>query len=324
MKKAEMYNLSNEELVAIYQDESRSIKERDDAVTVLIENNMGLIMNTIKKYNVTYKTSWDYLIQAGRTGIFLAAKRYNPEKYNTVFATYAVSQIAAAVSDEVNKSACDFGSNHYVANVKEVKRAINEIQVDKGIEYFPTSEEIQQHIRYHFNKVIPKNTIESCIVCINQSEHLSTDVETYQNYLPASTEDDAEAKAIKNAIRTDIQKAVNKLPPEERFAYLLHSGFYDGITRNFFTIAVLMNKRPEFVERHNGRPLTAFFAQKFYNNAIDALQNEPLLKQYVYTGVKFTTSNEQLISDYELTLLDTEEADEIATDIFDNMTPEDF
>lgn len=314
--KEEYKSMKNEDLVKIYQNEdgSYSVGETRDAINALIENNMGLIMSVIKKYTINHKTTWDDLVQAGRMAIFLAASRYDTS-HKTLFHTFAVSQIKAAVSDEINRSASDYTSNHYASHIKMVKRAISEIQNKKGSDYYPEVREIQDHIKIRDGKVISEITINNCLVGIMQSEHLSLDDDNNRAAIVATDTVSISEQEYRAALKSDIALALSKLPPEEKFAFCMVQGYTDGKLRTFNQVAELMNQSPAFVRRHK-KKITAFFVQKYYNKAVDLLKTDSVMKTYRVRDAVFDRS---VVNNWNCSFMQDSEACSVAMDICDGI-----
>ncbi|ADU24113.1 sigma-70 family RNA polymerase sigma factor [Ruminococcus albus] len=275
----EIIELTNEDIVRIYQDlESQFTKrEKELAATVLIEKNIGLITSTLKHFTTNKRTSWDELMQAGRYGIFYAAKRY---KFNegTQFHTFAVSQIKAAILDELNKATSN-SSNHYMINEKKIKMAIADIQAIKGANYYPNADEIRSCILANRGEDIPTTTIERCMVGSRQNEAQSLDDDNFNHSIPDLTAT-CEEIVDQQYMKSDVEKALDRLPPAERFVLIHKHGFVNGIEYSDSQIANLMNQQAMFIKMNKGKKISNFIVGKYAKNGELLISRDAKLQVY--------------------------------------------
>lgn len=317
MTKEEIRSYSNEDLVEIYQNanERYTAHEKELAITVLLEKNIGLIASTLKHFSANKKTTWDELVQAGRCGIFFAAKRYNPAS-GAQFHTYAVSQIRAAILDEINRSSSN-SSNHYLINEKKVKTAISEIQATKGGNYCPSSEEIRSFILVSRGEDIPTTTIERCIMGSRQNDAQSIDDVNFNYAIPDLTAN-CDEYVDQQYMKSDVERALDKLPAAERFVLQHKYGFINGIKYSDSQIANLMNTYGLYVRLNKGKKISAFIVGKYAKNGELLISRDPKLQTYGQRA----SSLARLKEEWNMVSVSTEDAcdfcDEIGDSILDD------
>lgn len=297
--------MSNEDLAMLYQNKENKYTnlERQLAMEALVEKNMALVTSVLKSYTLNARTSWDEMLQAGRIGLFLAADRFDPS-LGIQFHTYAVSQIKAAASDEINRSASNGSSNHYATHMKIIKRAIAGIQGEKGSEYKPDAREIRDYIKATTGKDIPISTIDHSIVGLKQADYISLDDENNKNLIvPQDEEDTAEKYMYQAELKEDITEAFRDLPPEEKYALITVLGYPDNNTHTFDQTAKLMNNNPFFIRRHKDKKISAFIVEKYFNNALEILRRNKDLAKYSSKSATFS----KIINDCRMEFLPSDE-----------------
>ena len=314
MTKEEIREFTNEDIVRIYQDLDHKYTkhEKDLAATVLIEKNIGLITSTLKHYTANKRTSWEELMQAGRTGIYFAAKRYKFDE-GTQFHTFAVSQIRAAILDELNRANSN-SSNHYMINEKKIKSAIADIQAIKGSNYCPNSDEIRSYILANKGEDIPTTTIERCMVGARQNEAQSLDDADFNYAVPDLTAN-CEEYIDQQYLKSDIEKALDRLPAAERFVLMHKHGFVNGIQYSESQIANLMNTYGMFVKMNKGKKISNFIVGKYAKNGELLISQDPKLQAY---GQK-CSSLAKVKEEWNMSTISTDEACAFCDEIGDSI-----
>src|SRR5437899_698687 len=87
---------------------SRAIREGIEAEATraeikMIESNLRLVVSVAKRWQDT-QLSMEELISAGNEGLQTAAKKYNPQGFNTRFSTYATLWIEQAIRMAANRA----------------------------------------------------------------------------------------------------------------------------------------------------------------------------------------------------------------------------
>ena len=313
----EYRTLTNEQLVTIYQGTDQySDMEREKAFNILLENNMGLIMSAIKKFTVHYKTNMRDLIDIGKSGIFLAALRYDTS-YDTVFSTFAFHEVYSVLAAEINTSASNNSSTHYTTYIKLVRKAIKELKGIHGIDYEPDEYMINAWIKSNCGKDVAVSTIQSCMNGIAQIDSLSTDDDNNKNILSSYDISAAEEQERQLAYRADIEIGTKPMTALEKFAFLARRGLYiENKTCTFGEIAAMMNKRPDYIKMNRGRVLTAYQAEKYYTRAMIKFRNNEYLSEKYETN---RDNNDYLIAkkNTQFTPADVNLVLETANDIAD-------
>lgn len=279
-KTEEIQTYDNDKLVEMFQSDDFSRREKNEILKTLISNNMGAITNVIKSYQISHKTSWDELLQAARRGMYFAATRYDKERGNK-FITFAMHEIKNAVSDSVNAAAGDYCSNYYSAHMKFVRKAITEIQKEKGESYEPETAEIHDWILTFLHKDIAETTIESCLEGLCQTEHASLEnIFAVSGIDPAFDESKAMQQINQMELKRDISLALSQLPEVQRLIVGYNHGLIDGKIYTFDKIAKKLNERPDLVKQNNSKLYSAFYCEKYSKEAISNLQHSNILRHH--------------------------------------------
>lgn len=125
----------------------RCRKGDTDAKNTLVEKNLRLVLSIAKHYMIS-SSQLDFmdLIQAGNIGLIKAAEKFDPDR-GFKFSTYATWWIRQSIT----RTLADTGTTiripvHAVEQIRYIKRAYNEIQLEKETEgiygYIPNYDEI--------------------------------------------------------------------------------------------------------------------------------------------------------------------------------------
>ena len=144
-------NMSNEELVKLYQDGDKS------ALDELIQANTGIISKIANRYNgINRELEFDDLFQSGVLGLIAVAKKYKFDIENKAkFITYAVHYINRYINSCVNgKTSKDIENNkfyHQCTSLNKPTGEDEEIEVGDSVAYvdygFEKNENIEVVIR---------------------------------------------------------------------------------------------------------------------------------------------------------------------------------
>ncbi|WP_195949276.1 sigma-70 family RNA polymerase sigma factor [Clostridium saudiense] len=160
-------NMSNEELVKLYQDGDKS------ALDELIQANTGIISKIANRYNgINRELEFDDLFQNGVIGFIKAVEKYNPNhEKKAKFITYAVFYIDRYIYGCVNGwSSKDTGNNELYNSCTSLNIPIGEDETEEiidfieGVDYgFENIEEniFLSNLRDELEKVMQEhNTLE--------------------------------------------------------------------------------------------------------------------------------------------------------------------
>lgn len=77
-------------------------KDKDEAVTELVQHNLKLVVNEAFRYAQCSSVAVEELYNAGRSGLVKAAYKYNPIQFNTRFSTYATPWIRQGMREAIH------------------------------------------------------------------------------------------------------------------------------------------------------------------------------------------------------------------------------
>jgi RNA polymerase primary sigma factor len=269
--------MTNEELVAIYQDDSEKASTRDFAINQLVKQNEPMIHRIINtKYTRNSRIKTDDLVQAGRVGIFIAAQEFD-FSYGRKFSTYAHYHIQCQLSEWVNKEIGKNDKPYYSALAAMVKNALVHFQEFENNSH-PSAQEICDYINNtkKSNKKISVSSVYHALNAINASESISYENAVADNMIQEASKDSVEDYAINMDLRSDIINAINRLPAEEKYVFQMKTGYPFGKECSNDTVAKQMNKIPAF----NSTKYSAFIVNKIYQKALRDLSHDPMLNQY--------------------------------------------
>ena len=87
--------------MAEQRDLAARIKAGDrEARETMILANLGMVVNIAKRY-CSHGATFDDLVQEGNSGLIYAVDRYDPEKHNASFSTYAYPWIRCMIQRAV-------------------------------------------------------------------------------------------------------------------------------------------------------------------------------------------------------------------------------
>lgn len=160
-------NMSNEDLVKLYQDGDKS------ALDELIQANTGIISKIANKYNgINRELEFDDLFQNGVIGFIKAVEKYNPNhEKKAKFITYAVFYIDRYIYGCVNGwTSRQVGNNEFYNSCTSLNSPIREDETEEvidfieGVDYgFENIEEkiFLQNLRKELEEVMQScNTLE--------------------------------------------------------------------------------------------------------------------------------------------------------------------
>ena len=153
----------------------------------------------------------------GIEGLMNAIERYSPQR-NTRFETYALIRIRGAIIDKIRSQ--DFLPRSVRKKIKDVKQAIEVLKQEYG--RIPTTVEIAKYLDIEPAKVTQILSEDVIITSIYDKKGNSEDsveiIETIEDSVKKAPEDVAEEKDVK----TDLQRALMRLPERERVLMVLY------------------------------------------------------------------------------------------------------
>ena len=153
----------------------------------------------------------------GVEGLINAVERFSPNK-NSRFETYALIRIRGAILDKIRSE--DFLPRSVRKKIKDIKQAIEVLKQKLG--RVPTTQEIAQYLDMEPSKVTQIMTEDVTITSIYEKKGTSDDsveiIDTIEDSHKLTPDENAE----ENNVKTDLQRALMRLPERERVLMVLY------------------------------------------------------------------------------------------------------
>jgi len=91
-------------------------KAREKALAELVNHNLKLVVKEAFRFSKTTRLEIKDFIGAGNVGLFIAATKFNPEKFKTKFSTYATYWIREAMQDFTYRNFASVNVPSHIAN----------------------------------------------------------------------------------------------------------------------------------------------------------------------------------------------------------------
>lgn len=152
----------------------------------------------------------------GVEGLINAVERFSPQK-NTRFETYALIRIRGAILDKIR--AQDFLPRSVRKKIKDIKQATETLKQDLG--RIPTTSEIANYLDMDVEKVNQIISEDVTVTSIYDKRGGSEDSMEIIDTIESDKLNPQERMEEKN-VKTDLQKALQRLPERERVLMVLY------------------------------------------------------------------------------------------------------
>ena len=152
----------------------------------------------------------------GVEGLINAVERFSPQK-NTRFETYALIRIRGAILDKIR--AQDFLPRSVRKKIKDIKLATETLKQDLG--RIPTTSEIANYLDMDVEKVNQIISEDVTVTSIYDKRGGSEDSMEIIDTIESDKLNPQERMEEKN-VKTDLQKALQRLPERERVLMVLY------------------------------------------------------------------------------------------------------
>ncbi|MBP3821101.1 FliA/WhiG family RNA polymerase sigma factor [bacterium] len=153
----------------------------------------------------------------GVEGLINAVERFSPQK-NSRFETYALIRIRGSILDKIRSQ--DFLPRSVRKKIKDVKHAIEVLKQKFG--RMPTTEEIASYLDIEPTKVVQIMSEDVTITSIYEKRGTSDEsmeiIDTIEDTNKLTPHEIAE----ENNVKTDLQRALMRLPERERVLMVLY------------------------------------------------------------------------------------------------------
>ena len=209
--------LPEEELVALWEEylNNKNKESRDS----LIVQYIYLVRYVVSRVKVSLPAtiSVEDITGYGVEGLMNAIERFSPQK-NTRFETYALIRIRGAILDKIRSQ--DFLPRSIRRKIKDVKNAIEILKQEYG--RVPTTNEIAEYMDMEPAKVTQILSEDVTVTSLYEKRGASEDSVEIIETIEDSTKLSPDAAAEEKDVKTDLQRALMRLPERERVLMVLY------------------------------------------------------------------------------------------------------
>ena len=209
--------LSEDELTTLWEKylADKSDKHSRDALIVQYIYLVRYVVGRVKVSLPALKSDEDIACY-GVEGLINADERFSPQK-NTRFETYALIRIRGAILDKIR--AQDFLPRSVRKKIKDIKLATETLKQDLG--RIPTTSEIANYLDMDVEKVNQIISEDVTVTSIYDKRGGSEDSMEIIDTIESDKLNPQERMEEKN-VKTDLQKALQRLPERERVLMVLY------------------------------------------------------------------------------------------------------
>ena len=210
--------LSEDELDALWEKylSNKNDKYSRDSIIVQYIYLVRYVVGRVK-VSLPSSISIEDITGYGVEGLINAVERFSPLK-NSRFETYALIRIRGAILDKIR--AQDFLPRSVRKKIKDIKQAIETLKQEFG--RTPTTNEIAEYLDMEPNKVTQIMSEDVTITSIYDKRGTSDDsveiIDTIEDTNKLTPHENAE----ENNVKTDLQRALMRLPERERVLMVLY------------------------------------------------------------------------------------------------------
>lgn len=210
--------LSEDELITLW---NKYLTDKSDKTSrdLLIVQYIYLVRYVVGRVKVSIPAtiSIEDIAGYGVEGLINAVERFSPQK-NTRFETYALIRIRGAILDKIRAE--DFLPRSVRKKIKDIKQASEVLKQELG--RTPTSTEIANYLDMDVDKVNQVIAEDVSITSIYEKRGSSEDSMEIIDTIEDSNKLNPQERMEEKNVKTDLQKALQRLPERERVLMVLY------------------------------------------------------------------------------------------------------
>ena len=210
--------LSEEELIALWE-KYLADKTNKQARDTLIVQYIYLVRYVVGRVKVSLPVtiSIEDIAGYGVEGLINAIERFSPQK-NTRFETYALIRVRGAILDRIRSE--DFLPRSVRKKIKDIKQAAAVLKQQLG--RTATSTEIANYLDMDVDKVNQVMSEDVVVTSIYDKRGTSEDSMEIIDTIEDSTKLNPQERMEEKNVKTDLQRALQRLPERERVLMVLY------------------------------------------------------------------------------------------------------
>lgn len=210
--------LSEDELTTLWEKylADKSDKHSRDLIIVQYIYLVRYVVGRVK-VSLPATISIEDIAGYGVEGLINAVERFSPQK-NTRFETYALIRIRGAILDKIRAE--DFLPRSVRKKIKDIKQAAEILKQEFG--RVPTSTEIANYLDMDVEKVNQLLAEDVTVTSIYDKRGSGEDSMEIIDTIEDSNKLNPQEQMEEQSVKTDLQKALQRLPERERVLMVLY------------------------------------------------------------------------------------------------------